>query len=264
MKATSAFLKALGIFIYTLFTKTLIEGWKHTLYRDENENLAAYRTDLALLQSHWGSYFFEMTCEVMNITVVNDNQLEDIPKQCLVISNHRSSFDILIIFGVLRKLGIHNARWVIKNVLRHAPVIGRLCVESGCAFIKRFGDPRDQEIIRQKAMKAREEGASMIIFPEGTRFNGKPGEGFKNMLWPRPRGFSLMQQQFSDMPVLMITHYWEKDPKARTLLGLSSIYGSTLHIRLDVTPATQINDPSTSAGGWLISKWKEIDQLLPS
>lgn len=260
MKSTYAFLHALFLFFYALFTKTWVEGWKRSLRRDKHEDPAVYRTDLAKLQSYWGNYFFEMTCRVMHIKVVYDNELQDIPKQALVISNHRSSFDILIVFGVLRQLGLVNARWVIKDVLRHAPVIGRLCVESGCAFIKRYGDPVDQEIIRFRAGQGREEGASMIIFPEGTRFNGKPDQGYKNMLRPRPKGFALMRLEYAALPVLSITHYWEKDPKARTLLGMSSIYGSTLHIKLTTTPAQEITDSSA----WLLEQWRVMDSLIPS
>jgi len=82
----------------------------------------------------------------------------------VVISNHQSHFDILVLYGWL---GI-DFRWVMKQELRSILGLGAACEKLGHIFI----DRSDHQAAVESINAAREqitEGTSVLFFPEGTR-----------------------------------------------------------------------------------------------
>jgi 1-acyl-sn-glycerol-3-phosphate acyltransferase len=82
----------------------------------------------------------------------------------VVVSNHQSLFDILVLYGWL---GI-DIRWVMKQELRTVPGLGVACAAMGHIYI----DRSDHEAAVRSINAARERitgGTSVIFFPEGTR-----------------------------------------------------------------------------------------------
>jgi len=82
----------------------------------------------------------------------------------VVISNHQSHFDILVLYGWL---GI-DFRWVMKQELRSIPGLGAACAALGHIFI----DRSDHQAAVSSINAAREQitdGTSVLFFPEGTR-----------------------------------------------------------------------------------------------
>lgn len=82
----------------------------------------------------------------------------------VVVSNHQSHFDILVLYGWL---GI-DFRWVMKQELRSVPALGVACERLGHIFI----DRSDHGAAVRSINSARERitgGTSVLFFPEGTR-----------------------------------------------------------------------------------------------
>jgi len=82
----------------------------------------------------------------------------------VVVSNHQSQFDILVLYGWL---GI-DFRWVMKQELRSVVGLGAACAALGHIYI----DRSNHEAAVRSINEARERitgGTSVIFFPEGTR-----------------------------------------------------------------------------------------------
>ncbi|OQB95647.1 MAG: 1-acyl-sn-glycerol-3-phosphate acyltransferase [Spirochaetes bacterium ADurb.Bin110] len=110
------------------------------------------------------------------ISVRNPEKLE-IPLRCLVISNHQSLLDIIVLIsflGIKRK-----PRFVAKRELQYGiPFVSFTLRKGGHCLIKREGAPLDaMREVSKMAKICAQMGACPVIFPEGTRSrNGHVGE----------------------------------------------------------------------------------------
>lgn len=87
------------------------------------------------------------------------------PNQSLVIvANHLSHVDIWLLYGYLPV----DFRWVMKQELRHVPIIGIACAKIGHVFIDR-GQHAAALASLEHAKQNISGGTSIIFFPEGTR-----------------------------------------------------------------------------------------------
>jgi len=87
------------------------------------------------------------------------------PRQSYVlVSNHQSQYDILVLYGWL---GI-DFRWVMKQELRSVPAIGMACERLDHIFIDR-SDHAAALAALEDAKKKIVDGTSVMFFPEGTR-----------------------------------------------------------------------------------------------
>jgi len=83
----------------------------------------------------------------------------------VILSNHRSQFDILAVVAGLEDLQL---RWVAKKELTRVPIFGWALKHTGHIIIDR-SDP-EQAIASLRAARAQmERGISVVLFPEGTR-----------------------------------------------------------------------------------------------
>ncbi len=113
-----------------------------------------------LLLSSGKTLLFLSGCRVKLITeYVPEN------KNYLIISNHQSMVDILVLNKIL---GNRQYRWIVKSSLFKLPFLGILMQWAGYISIDRKHKYRAYKSI-QKAIKTLKEDASIIIFPEGTR-----------------------------------------------------------------------------------------------
>jgi len=89
--------------------------------------------------------------------------IENLPKGGVVAPNHESMFDMF----VLACLPIHY-RWISKESIGRIPVIGWAMRSMGCFFVRRDRTAHDLNVMRE-VERALREGATVVIFPEGTR-----------------------------------------------------------------------------------------------
>jgi 1-acyl-sn-glycerol-3-phosphate acyltransferase len=82
----------------------------------------------------------------------------------VLVSNHQSQYDILVLYGWL---GI-DFKWVMKQELRSVPGIGAACDRLGHIFIDRSNHAAAIATLNA-AKKKIVDGTSVMFFPEGTR-----------------------------------------------------------------------------------------------
>ena len=105
------------------------------------------------------------SASVLGIKVeIEGNGKYDRSKNYLVVSNHAGMADIPLILGFIRL----NLRFVAKEELGRIPVFGWAIKGAGYVLIKR-GQNREALQSLLKAAETLRKGASIHIFPEGTR-----------------------------------------------------------------------------------------------
>ncbi|MDD3077936.1 MAG: lysophospholipid acyltransferase family protein [Paludibacter sp.] len=93
-------------------------------------------------------------------------------KSYVIACNHQSMYDIFVVYGWLPMI----FKWMMKVELRKIPLVGNACSAAGHVFIDR-SNPIAAKHSLEIAEKQLSKGASVVIFPEGTRsFDGKMGK----------------------------------------------------------------------------------------
>lgn len=109
----------------------------------------------------------------VRVRVVGREHL-DTNRSCVVMSNHRSHFDVLALYGHWPG----QFRWVIKQELRKVPFLGPACAAMGHIFIDR--SDRERAIASLNAARPLLTGGiSVLLFPEGTRSRDGRLQDFK-------------------------------------------------------------------------------------
>jgi len=81
----------------------------------------------------------------------------------LIVSNHMSQHDILVLASILK-----NLKFVAKSELARVPFFGRAAASVGTVYIERQNRKSSFDSYRQAAEKIRE-GACVVVFAEGSR-----------------------------------------------------------------------------------------------
>ncbi len=176
----------------------------------------------------------------------------------IVVSNHFGAWDGFVLAELFAKMGRDDMRTVAMAGARSIPVFGHAMREAGCAFVARAKDPRDIGWIERLAALAKEDGASVIIFPEGRIFNGGvPGSGWKNVMPPKTRGLATLIRALPDYPVLSVTVRWRDfRPTAPPLDGV-------LPPGTDVVVSSEVvGVRGSEVRAWLLEEWRHKDYLL--
>jgi len=92
-----------------------------------------------------------------------------LPKRFIVVSNHQSLLDIVVIMRTLPDWA--KARFVAKKELGYGiPLISLILRVSGHSLVRRKGDALEaMRAVTRMAKRCRREGTIPVIFPEGTR-----------------------------------------------------------------------------------------------
>ena len=95
---------------------------------------------------------------------------EHIPqKGALIAANHQSMWETIALYALLPRPVM-----VFKKELTHLPIYGWFALRAGNIAVDRNGGVKAMRDLQRKAARAVEDGAQVIVFPEGTRM--KPGE----------------------------------------------------------------------------------------
>jgi 1-acyl-sn-glycerol-3-phosphate acyltransferase len=80
------------------------------------------------------------------------------------VSNHQGAYDVFLIYGYLGQ----PIKWVMKQSLRKIPFVGKACETAGFIFVDNSSPQAAAKTIH-KAEQSLKMGASVILFPEGSR-----------------------------------------------------------------------------------------------
>ena len=106
---------------------------------------------------------FNAFAAFMHVTLEGAQHI-DAGRSHVVVANHQSLLDILVIYGWLDM----DFRWVMKQELRRVPVLGIACEKLGHVFIDRSNRSAAIAAINRAGERI-SGGTSIFFFPEGTR-----------------------------------------------------------------------------------------------
>ncbi len=119
-----------------------------------------------------------VTWAFRTVTVISGAKIEisgeeNIPENegVLFVSNHRSVFDIVILYGYLGKIK-RLTGFVAKKETKHLPVIGWWMRLLHCKFLDRK-DIRQGMTVILDCIEEVKNGVNIVIYPEGTRGKGE-------------------------------------------------------------------------------------------
>ena len=164
----------------------------------------------------------------------------------VVVSNHQSLHDIVVIYGWLDL----DLKWVMKQELRKVPGIGIGCEKAGHVFIDRRNPKLASEAIAE-ALDRLGEGIGILMFPEGTRSpDGK--------LKPFKKGaFRIAIEQ--GLPVLPVTLLGTRD-----ILPANTLKAFPGRARMIIHPAIETDGLDLRNAGELMNAAKKvISSALP-
>ena len=130
----------------------------------------------------------------------------------IYMTNHQSYFDI---FALLACLPV-DFKFIVKQELMRIPIFGLSMRKAGYIGIERK-DPRKAVESIKKAAKKIKQGASVVIFPEGTRsIDGR-------LLEFKRGGFSLALKSGCDIVPVAISNSFRIAPKGSRVINKGSI-----------------------------------------
>lgn len=184
----------------------------------------------------------------------------DRSSNCIVISNHRSWFDILLLqFLIVRNGPL--LMFLIKQELIYVPVVGWICLALNFPRLNRgkseVGRNRDYSSVASATQKP----GALLNFVEGTRFTKKKhasqASEYQHLLKPRGGGFKIMLQNLPETTVFDFTLGYPKDG----LTFWQCLSGEHRQYQVHIS-AFQASDIPEDPVDWLLARWAEKDQQL--
>jgi 1-acyl-sn-glycerol-3-phosphate acyltransferase len=203
----------------------------------------------------------------------------------LLISNHVSWVDIIVLFRVFRGRTAF-IRFFLKRELVWFPIVGQACWALEFPFMQRYTpeylqkhpEKRGQDLAttRRACQRYRHMPVAIANFVEGTRFTRRKRDEqkspYRHLLRPRVGGISYVLASLGDQldAVIDVTIAYTREP---TMWEFVSGAMREIHVRarrLDV-PAEFLTADITEPGpardrfrSWMEQRWQEKDALLES
>lgn len=116
--------------------------------------------------SYWPGVIWSKLMCIITLCPVKVKGKENLdPNQSYVfVANHQGAYDIFLIYGYLGQ----PIKWVMKQSLRKIPFVGKACESAGFIFVDN-SSPKAAAKTIEKAEQQLKNGASIAIFPEGSR-----------------------------------------------------------------------------------------------
>lgn len=193
----------------------------------------------------------------------------------LLVSNHQSWADILVLFDVFHRRTPF-ARFFLKRDLLYVPIIGVVCWAMDFPFMTRKAGRSDLETTRRACEIYREVPVTVVNFLEGTRFNAAKHAAtqspFSKLLRPKAGGLAYTLNAMGDQFAGIVDVTIEYIPVARPL-AWSWLSGEQadlkLHVRVLPVPLHLVQGDygqdhahRVAVQEWLTTLWEEKDQRL--
>ncbi|WP_087023607.1 acyltransferase [Thaumasiovibrio subtropicus] len=204
----------------------------------------------------------------------------------LMISNHISWADIVVLFSVFRRT-MPIPKFFLKKELLYVPFIGVACWAVDMPFMKRYSPAyllkhpekrgSDLEATRRSCEKFRATPTTVVNFVEGTRFTvdkqAKTKSPYRHLLPPKPAGIAFalqaMQSQMKQVVDVTLCYPDNAEKPFRDLLQgkMQRIVVNIECITIDETlQGDYFNDPvyKRRFQRWLQDRWLHKDAYLDS
>ena len=197
----------------------------------------------------------------------------DLPpdRACIVLANHRSWADILLVQSVISRRG-PIVKFLCKRELAYIPVLGLIFLAFDFPVLRRrAGRHRSEERRRDDDRRRVREAcailhrvpAAMLSFAEGTRFTERRhahARGpYRFLLPPRAGGFAAIVEALQplDAPVIDLTIGYPRSTTFWEFLG-----GDAGDIAIDATRFAMREVTRTGPRAWLEGRWRDKDATL--
>lgn len=151
-------IKYIAFHLYCIFL-SLLCGFFCLFHKPgSSENLKIGQLFMRLIKFEW---LFGLKIEIKG----HENLL-DSKRPFIVVSNHQTSIDALIML----KTSPNRTAPLAKKILLYVPIFGQVCWLCGTVFINRKHGKTAIEIMRKVGSKMKKKMTSLWIFPEGTRY----------------------------------------------------------------------------------------------
>ena len=120
-----------------------------------------------------GAIWSKLTCiiSLCPVKVIGAEKLNR-KQSYIFVPNHQSAYDIFLVYGYIGQ----SIKWVMKQSLRKIPLVGYACESAGFIFVDNSSAQAAAKTIHIAETKLKN-GASVVIFPEGSRsYTGKIGK----------------------------------------------------------------------------------------
>lgn len=122
------------------------------------------------------SYTCKLGLKIFNVKVRKTFAPLDSKANYLIVSNHLSYLDILIISSYLPTC------FVTSKEMKETPFLGQLCLLGGCLFVERRSKAGIANEVKELS-DALDDGLNVVIFPEATSTNGDEVIRFRRPLF---------------------------------------------------------------------------------
>ncbi len=193
------------------------------------------RDGLFAWQEFWTPTLLQLFCLLVGLRLEYTLPPEATRGPVIALANHRSWLDIFVLTGALHRLDSRRLMAVIKRSIANVPVLGWFARGIRCAVVTRKKARREEDLerVRACARHAREDGATVIIFPEGTR-NRQADE--RAVLDPKIGGLAALMETLPERQVLVVVVKWPPGVRVRTILEGATLVGATIPVETVFVP----------------------------
>lgn len=194
----------------------------------------------------------------------------DAEQTCLVLCNHRSWCDVLVVQSLIAKKG-PVITFLTKRELAFVPVFGIIVWAFRFPLLKRRARGSESEAARRESDRqrvlaacaaVRRAPAAILTFAEGTRFSPEKHRRmhspYRHLLPPRPGGFSAIYDSLANTGALVVDLTLDYDGEVtfwRFLAGAASVSATAT-----VWDWAELAERDRSA--WLRQRWQIKDRQL--
>ena len=164
----------------------------------------------------------------------------------VIVANHQSAFDIFLMYGFLGA----PIKWMMKIGLARIPLVGAACRAAGFIFVDN-STPRAAQRSVAEAKRRLKEGASLAVFPEGSRtHDGKMGRFHKG-------AFQVAVDQH--LPIVPITING-----TYKILPIGTIITNPHRMEMVIHPPIYVDETTLAGKGSLQKIANEVKEVIVS
>ena len=201
---------------------------------------------------------------VLGVNIVVHGEVpRDPTEHLIVLSNHRSWFDILVLHKLVTGEG-PIIKFLMKKELIYIPVVGWLCFALNFPRLNRGGSEdgrtQDYSTVQQAAESLNGGLGALLNFAEGTRFSPAKHRAqqspYRYLLRPHSGGLRIMLAAMPEVRILDCTLAYPNQS-----LSFWQCLGGDLreiHVWLDSIPAFEVTD----VNAWLAERWEVKDRRI--